>query len=145
MDLSSHHYAVTVSETEPMLAFYRDVLGLDVVEEFSLDSENFHTAVGVDAACEITFLQASDGSLVELLEYDPVGENINEGVSSNNIGASHLCFEVDDVEAANEELPDDVGRVSEPTPIGERTLVYVHDPEGNVIELIQESDDPIGS
>jgi catechol 2,3-dioxygenase-like lactoylglutathione lyase family enzyme len=146
MQVSTHHYAVSVGDLEESVAFYEDVVGLDVVEEFSLDSDAFHTVTGTadDAPCDIAFLQAGDGGLVELLDYDTDGPNVVEGVRNSDVGASHLCFEVEDIDEAHDSLPEDVERISGPVAIGERSLFYFFDPDGNVCEFIEETDPPIG-
>lgn len=144
MQVSTHHYAVSVGDLAESVAFYEDVVGLDVVEEFSLDDEAFHTVTGTDAPCDIAFMQAADGGLVELLDYDAGGPNVNENVRNSDVGASHLCFEVEDIDEAHDAVPDEVERISGPVAIGERSLFYFYDPDGNVVEFIEETEPPIG-
>jgi catechol 2,3-dioxygenase-like lactoylglutathione lyase family enzyme len=130
-----------------VLPFYRDTLGLEVVsrghvEAGSADSEKFEQFVGVDGTVdvEVVFLDAG-GCQVELLEYrQPAGEDAH-GASNNDPGASHFCLEVEDIDARYEELTaEGVEFVYEPVTLSKGVRVaYMHDPEGNVVELSDRS------
>lgn len=136
MDLTAHHYGVTVSDLDRAVAFYRDVLGLDVLAEFSVGGTEFATGVGVDgASADFVHLDAGD-TRIELVEYEPKGETRSEN-DLNQPGAKHLGLSVDDVEAVYEELPDDVETISEPqTTESGTTILFVVDPEGNLVEVL---------
>lgn len=139
MNETLHHYGVTVSDMDEALEFYRDALGLDVDDQFWLDGDAFQTFVGVeDAAADITFLDAGTCA-IELLEYDrPDGENANEGVTSNDPGASHICISVDDITSAYEDLAADYEFISPPQTLENGARVAnVYDPDGNVVQLIE--------
>ena len=143
---TAHHYSVTVSDVDESLEFYRDVLGLELddrrtIEKGTEDSRKFSDFVGVDEDLEITiaFLDAG-GADVELLEYDPVGTDANEGVANNDPGASHFCLEVDDIDRAYERIRADVEAVHDPVTLSKGTRVmYLYDPDGNVVELADRS------
>jgi catechol 2,3-dioxygenase-like lactoylglutathione lyase family enzyme len=134
-----HHFGVTVSDMNEALAFYRDALGLDVDNELSLASEQFRTFVGVeDATADIRFLDA-ETCAIELLEYTrPDGDDTNAGVTANDVGASHICLGVDDVDRAYHELEGEYEVVSAPQTLdnGAR-VVNVYDPDDNVVQLIE--------
>ena len=137
---TAHHYGVTVSDLDESLAFYRNHLEMEVVERISFDSEAFGRFVGVeDADVDIAFLDAG-GCTYELLEYrSPSGGDANEGTGNDDVGASHFCFEVDDVAKTYGDLRDDVTFVSEPQELSNgATVVYAHDPDGNVVEFVEE-------
>ncbi|ESP87039.1 VOC family protein [Candidatus Halobonum tyrrellensis] len=136
-DLQAHHYAVTVADLDRALEFYRDVLGLDVVDEFSLSDESFATAVGVDGATGSFVHLDADGVRVELIEYDPEGAAVDDQ-SVNQAGATHLGLSVSDVDAFYDGLPEDVETLSPPqtTDSGARIL-FVRDPEGTLVELLE--------
>ncbi len=137
---TAHHYGVTVSDLDESLAFYRDRLGMEVVERLSFDSEAFARFADVEGVdVDIVFLDAG-GCTYELLEYrSPPGDDANEGTQNNDVGASHFCFEVDDIAGTYEDLRDDVTFVSEPQELSNgATVVYAHDPDGNVVEFVEE-------
>lgn len=137
---SGDHYGVVVSDMEDALAFYRDTLGMSLLDRFEQESTAFDHAVGVEnAQVELAFLDA-DGIVVELIDYHrPPGENNNEGVANNDVGVAHLCLTVDDADQVYETLREDVSFVSPPQELenGVR-LAFMHDPDGNVVELLEE-------
>ena len=136
-DLSAHHFGITVTDLDRTVAFYRDVLGLDVLDRFSVSGEAFATGVSVDDATgEFAHLDAGDAR-IELVEYDPVGDDATGG-DVNQPGATHLGLAVSDLDAFYETLPADVETLSAPqtTESGTRIL-FVRDPEGNLVEVLE--------
>jgi len=137
MEPTAHHFAVTVSNLDRAVAFYRDTLGLDVLSEFAVGGEAFATGVGVDgASAEFAHMDAGNAR-VELVEYDPKGETVTE-TGLNQPGATHLGLEVDDLDAVYDDLPDDVETIAEPqtTESGTR-ICFLRDPDGTLIELLE--------
>lgn len=137
---TSHHYGVTVSDMDRALEFYRDTLGMETDAELSFASDEFSKFVGVaDTDVDIVFLDAG-GFAVELLEYNnPPGGNANEGVSNNDVGASHLCLEVDDIEETYEDLSGETEFINPPQTLENGARVaYMYDPDRNVVELLEE-------
>jgi glyoxylase I family protein len=135
-----HHYGLTVSDLEEAVDFYDGVLGMEKADELSFASEEFSKFVGVDGAdVDIAFLEA-DGFLVELLEYnEPDGKNANENISNNDVGAAHLCIEVDDIDGIYDDLSESVEFINPPQTLENGAqVVYMHDPDGNVVELLEE-------
>lgn len=136
--MEAHHYGLTVSDMAAALEFYRDTLGFPVVYTTELSGEAFGDLVGVpDAAADVVFLDAG-GILLELFAFHPTGDRLHEGAQSNDqIGAHHLAFVVDDVDARFEEIRDDVDFLTAPQPGGTGiTAAYVYDPDRNVVELV---------
>jgi len=137
MDPTAHHFAVTVSNLDRAVAFYRDTLGLDVLSEFTVDGDGFETGVGIDgASAEFVHMDAGDAR-IELVEYTPEGDSRSEG-QLNQPGATHLGLEVADLESVYESLPDGVETIAEPqtTESGTRIL-FVRDPDGTLVELLE--------
>ncbi|GGM71809.1 catechol 2,3-dioxygenase-like lactoylglutathione lyase family enzyme [Halarchaeum rubridurum] len=135
---SAHHYGITVSDLDESLAFYRDVLGLDVISEFSVGGEAFAEGVGVDgASAEFAHLDAG-GTRVELVSYDPEGADRRGGMV-NDTGAIHLGLSVPDVEAFHESLSDDVETVADGprTTASGTTILFVRDPDGTPVEILE--------
>jgi catechol 2,3-dioxygenase-like lactoylglutathione lyase family enzyme len=128
---------VTVSDLDRAVEFYRDALGLDVLDRFTVSGAAFAEGVGVEAATGTFAHLDASSARVELIEYDPEGED-RETESVNQSGAKHLGLAVDDLDRFYEELPPEVRTLSEPqtTESGTRIL-FVRDPEGNLVELIE--------
>ena len=79
------------------------------------------------------------GPTLEVFQYSPRGESVE--TTANRPGFAHIAFSVDDVEAARDlvlaEGGGALGQVvtTEVAGAGKITLVYLKDPEGNIIEL----------
>ena len=142
---TAHHVGVTVADLDRAVAFYAETFDLDVVAEFSVGGDAFAEAVGGDAfaeavavdgaAAEFAHLDAGD-AVIELVAYEPAGEPGADPVL-NRPGAAHLGLSVDDVEAFYEDLADDVETLSPPrTTASGTTVLFVRDPEGNLIEVL---------
>ncbi|RDI70003.1 VOC family protein [Halopelagius longus] len=136
-DLRAHHTGITVDDLDRSVEFYGDVLGFDVLDRFTVSGDAFATAVGVDGATGRFAHLDADGSRVELVEYDPAGEDVPTD-EVNHSGAKHLGFAVEDVDAFYESLPDGVETLSEPqtTESGSR-ICFLRDPESNLVEIIE--------
>lgn len=136
-ELTAHHVGIVVSDLEASLSFYRDTLGLDVQSEFTLGGDGIGTAIDVEGVTgDFVHLDAG-GALVELIEYEPAGRDTG-GDAINQLGAKHVGFLVDDVEAFYEQLPEDAAPVSEPqqTESG-ATICFFTDPDGNFVEVVE--------
>jgi methylmalonyl-CoA epimerase len=83
------HIGIAVRSLDEILPFYRDILGLP---EVPLDNADGATIVGLSAG----------EPLVELLEAESPDSPIARFVSKRGPGIHHLCFAVDDLDAALE-------------------------------------------
>ncbi|ELY57578.1 VOC family protein [Natronolimnohabitans innermongolicus] len=135
--LSAHHVGITVNDLEETLPFYRDVLGLEVVDRFSVGGEAFSDAVGVDDATGTFAHLEADGIRLELVEYEPEARG-SPAAGLNQPGASHVGLAVDDLEAFYAALPADVQTISEPrTTESGTSILFLRDPESNLIEVLE--------
>ena len=132
----THHVGITVADLDRMVAFYTDVFDFDVAAEFTAEGEGFATAVDVDgASADFVHLDAG-GCRLELVAYEPQGTATDEQ-DIHQPGAAHPAFEVDDVDALYESLPDEITTLSPPqtTSTGTR-ICFLRDPEGNLVEFL---------
>ena len=140
-----HHAGITVSDLERSVAFYRDLLGLEVLMVFERTTEDIGRIVGYPGArLRIAFLQVpGDSARLELLQYvAPEGTPLKP--ETNQPGAGHVCFEVDDVRALHERLvaAGTHARASAPVEITQGpnrgvVALYYRDPDGYTVELFQ--------
>jgi catechol 2,3-dioxygenase-like lactoylglutathione lyase family enzyme len=140
-----HHVGITVKDLEASIRFYHDVLGLQFSNEPSpwFDGEELAAAVGVPgAALRQVSLLLGDTTL-ELLEYKSPPSETTMPLKSNNRGASHVGFLVDDIAAKKAELEakgvefyGPVNFVDEGVLAGWR-WVYFGDPDGYPLELVE--------
>jgi catechol 2,3-dioxygenase-like lactoylglutathione lyase family enzyme len=138
------HFAITVSDLDRSLAFYRDLLGLQVVERHRLEGEGISKMAGkAGVVMNVVRLVApeTDGILLDLQQYlSPPGH-----VSTAKLGDvahSHLCFGIPNLREAYQELKaKGVQFVSEPVSFdldfGIVHVVFLQDPDGFIIELVQ--------
>ncbi len=140
-----HHVGITVKDLDASIRFYHGVLGLEFVNEPSpwFDGPDLGPAVGVPgAALRQVSLKLGD-TMLELLQYRSPESETARPLLSNNIGASHVAFLVDDIHATKSELEakgisfySDVNVVDEGVLAGWR-WVYFEDPDGYPLELVQ--------
>lgn len=81
------HIGIAVTDLEAILPFYKSILELDEVELQDADG------------ARIAGLAAGE-SLVELLESKDPGSPIGKFVAARGPGIHHICFAVDDLDAA---------------------------------------------
>lgn len=141
-----HHFEISTQDMERAIAFYRDAFGMRLVADREVEPGGFVEQVtGVEGArVRIVHLQGY-GFNFELLHYrEPGGEA--RAREPNHTGSAHLCFVTDDIDADCERLRG-VGvkiRSRDGRPItvvggpndGGKAL-YVEDPDGNAVELVQ--------
>ncbi|MFB6112468.1 MAG: VOC family protein [Halodesulfurarchaeum sp.] len=137
---SVHHHGITVSDVEEALTFYRDRLGFDLQDRFQFSSDSFDRFVDVEGADVTVVFVGTDDFSIELLEYrEPPGKNPIDHIENNDVGATHLCFEVDDAHAVYQSLLPEVDFVSEPQTLENgATVAYMRDPDGNLVEILEE-------
>jgi len=138
------HVSVTCSDLESSLAFYRDLLGLELRARGEAEGESEFAITGIAGArVQWADLHLRHGQVVELIEYlDPPGSPVRP--APNDPGATHISLRVADADAACARLRTAGVEVrSEPTRIdspgaweGARAF-YATDPDGVTVELIQ--------
>jgi catechol 2,3-dioxygenase-like lactoylglutathione lyase family enzyme len=136
------HLGICVSDLERSLAFYRDGLGFRERKRLDVSGEASETLLAVpDLDLRALFLER-DGVCVELLHYaSPGHRGGGEPRPMNALGLTHLSLAVDDLDAATEALERAGARVLRATRVYNPELgaraVFVTDPDGTRIELVQ--------
>ena len=138
------HVGFTVSDLDRSVAFYRDLLGLQLVWERVYEEEYVRTAVGYPTTrlrCAYLKLPGCHVHL-ELLEYQDVPRDSVE-LRRANPGNAHLSLAVPDIDTLYRRLKESgVDFVSPPVTStagyyqGSKT-VYFHDPDGISIQLME--------
>jgi catechol 2,3-dioxygenase-like lactoylglutathione lyase family enzyme len=140
-----HHVGITVKDLDASIRFYHDLLGLPFSNEPSpwFDNPELGPAVGVPGAGLRQVSLLLGDTTLELLEYKSPPSETSEPLRSNNIGASHVAFLVDDIEDMKAELEakgvtffSSVNVVDEGVLAGWR-WVYFADPDGYPLELVE--------
>jgi len=138
------HFGIQVADIERSVAFYEQLIGLELVARWTRDQEYIQDLVGypgVELHVAVFRLPKSDACL-EVLEYKNVERSpVDPGTA--NPGTAHLCLYVEDLEAVYDRLRDAgvefVSGVQTPTagPSTGGRVVYMLDPDGIRIELLQ--------
>jgi len=144
MITSLNHTGVVVSDLDAMVRFYTEDLGLKVTARYeSVGGEDGdHAGIPGSKRLEVFLGLDEEGHQVELLYYakPPAGAG---HLDKHQLGATHICFLVDDLRKTHAELAaKGVRFVKDPmfakTPDGDDWgAAYFQDPEGNWLELIE--------
>jgi catechol 2,3-dioxygenase-like lactoylglutathione lyase family enzyme len=139
-----HHTGYTVSDLDRSVAFYRDLLGCEVIATQEKEGGYLAAIVGYpDAHVRMAHLRLPGADhVIELFEYlTPPGGSAD--VEPKNVGASHLCFVTDDLAGLYERLSAaGVSFVSPPVEVDTGINaggygLYIRDPDGIMVELFQ--------
>jgi catechol 2,3-dioxygenase-like lactoylglutathione lyase family enzyme len=140
-----YHAGLTVSDIERSIAFYRDVLGLELAWRQESDTPYIAQLTGLPGThLKVAYLKpaGADGPFIELLQYlAPAGTAVD--TTPNNPGTAHVCFFVEDLQASYRDLSErGVRFVSEPIQIAAgvhkgSSTVYAKDPDGITLEFFQ--------
>jgi len=141
------HVGICVTDWERSLRFYRDVLGFRYRSELQVQGEPSDTLLQLhDVALKAIYLER-DGTRIELLHYASPGHQ-GDGTPRpmNRLGLTHLSFRVSDLGQTIDALRRAGAQILERTridiPAVEAAAVFVTDPDGTLIELVQAPGDP---
>lgn len=143
------HFAVTVPDLEEAIQFFVEVIGgshvytTGIFDDPDGDWMNSHINVHPRSSLRIGMVRLGEHTNLELMEYSSPDQK-TEQPRNTDLGASHLCFYVDDVDEAADSLRDVPGVtvLGDPTSVGEgqpnhgARFVYVLSPWGYQLELI---------
>ena len=139
------HHGFTVSDVDRSIAFYRDLLGLNVIFDTirenrpALDSMLGHKGIRYRVA---HFQDDAKSFILETIQYLTPPVKASE-IDVHHVGISHLCFRVDNIHARYSRLMDAGVRCNHPPVefrVNEDTTLwnlYLFDPDGIPMELIQ--------
>jgi catechol 2,3-dioxygenase-like lactoylglutathione lyase family enzyme len=140
-----NHAGITVADLDRSIGFYRDLLGLSLLDVFERTSEDIAAVVGYPGArLRIAMLRVpGDDVRLELLQYlEPLGAPTRP--ETHDSGTGHVCFTVDDIHALHRRLAQAGFPARSEGPVvlthgPHRGVValYVRDPDGYTVELFQ--------
>lgn len=143
---SIRHLAFVVTDLEISLKFYSDILGLKIYRRFVEEGDFIDRLTGIKKVkVEWIKLIIPQGGLIELVQYhshpDPDIHYKLSRSSSNRLGCSHIALTVDDLSTLYEKIiSNGFSCKSEPliAPGGKAKILYCHDPDGAILELIED-------
>ena len=133
------HTGFVVKDLDKSVEFYRDAVGLTLVRTTEVTGEAISQVLGYDdVVLKVAFMDAGNGHALELLHYvHPPGAD-RPSEERNTLGATHLAFDVDDMDGTFQRLIDNGARqLNPPAELRGRMVCYLQDPDGNWVELIQ--------
>lgn len=141
----AHHVAISTKNMAQSLYFYRDLLGFEEVSDTSWSSgtDVINQVLDLpDSAAQQIMLRGSN-LCIELFEFSqPVQPALAERRPVSQVGLTHLCLDVDDIQFEYERLREaGIEFHVPPQDFGAVKATYGRDPDGNVFEL-QEIVDP---
>jgi catechol 2,3-dioxygenase-like lactoylglutathione lyase family enzyme len=141
----AHHVGLTVRDIERSVAFYHDLLGLSLIRRRSSDADYLGTQTGHPGLrLEIASFQlvSAGGPTLELVQY-MTHTGAAADPATHRAGNTHLCFQVDDIQKAYDDLRAHGVRFLTPPvtitsgPNRGGLGVYLFDPDDYTLELFQ--------
>lgn len=139
-----HHVAISTPDLDRLVAFYRDVIGAEMLRESSwpVGSDKIDTLVGLRCSSARTATLRLGNAYLELFQYDSPAARAQDPMRPvNDHGYTHFCLDVVDIDAEYERLlaagmtfhcpPPALGEIGS----GSLRSTYGRDPDGNVVEL----------
>jgi glyoxylase I family protein len=141
------HVGLCVSDLTRSLHFYRELLGFREVGRIDVSGEPAELQLGLQDVDLQAVLLERDGTRIELLHYlSPGHRGTGEPRPMNALGLTHLSLRVEDLGATLEELEKAEVRILRTTRVTNDPLksdaIFVTDPDGTRIELLELRDDP---
>lgn len=141
------HIGICVTDLERSTRFYRDGLGFQWRSEFRVQGEPSDTLLQLrDVDLHAVYLER-DGTRIELLYYaspTAVGDGTTRPMNAR--GLTHLSLRVDDLDATVRDLERAGASVVRASRIDipgfDVAAVFLTDPDGTLIELVQSPGDP---
>jgi glyoxylase I family protein len=142
--IATDHTGITVSNLERSLAFWRDVLGFEFSHTAHQKGELAREITGVEGAeIKLAVLKTPGGHKIELLEYLAPADRKCANLRPCDVAFAHIALLVDDLEAMLEEISASGWKtggnpqILTKGPNAGKRVVYVRDPDGTTIELMQ--------
>jgi catechol 2,3-dioxygenase-like lactoylglutathione lyase family enzyme len=140
MIVGINHVGMSVSDLDASIAFYRSVLGMEVIVQDAFGGTPYEDIMKLAGACGRAALLRGAKFQIEMFEFarpKPPAPDLARPVC--DVGITHFCIEVVDVDAVYSNLAA-AGVVFHGPPVdfaGEAKAAYARDPDGNVIEFLE--------
>ena len=134
-----NHVAISTPDIARILHFYQNLIGMELVGEGPFGGALYDKILGLENATgRVAMLRLGDTQL-ELFEFScptPKPSKTTRPVCDH--GITHLCFEVDDIDAEYDRLSTaGISFHCPPQDAGFAKASYGRDPDGNVFELLE--------
>ncbi len=143
MILGIHHAAISTPDLDRALEFYCGILGFTVASrmDWPQGTELPDTIMGLKGSAARQAKLRAGNCFLELFEFsNPEPQHHERAIQDH--GITHLCLHVRDLDAEVARLAAVGIRFrSDPQRRSSHNSVYGHDPDGNVLELLEVMDD----
>lgn len=136
------HVGIVVTNMKTSLEFYTRFLGFRLgngTEESGPEMEQILGLRNVHLRTQ-KLLAETNGTRLELIELIEPNPLKREPLSPSNVGITHFALTVHDLESIYKEMRASAVRVISPPKMeatGFAKMMFCHDPDGNLIELIE--------
>ncbi len=143
-----HHVAISTPSLEPMLGFYRDLLGFEELGqvEWPVGTRQIDAVMGLEDSSARQVMLKLGNLCLEMFEFhSPQPSPMDPQRPVCNHGHTHLCLDVTDIQSVYERLLAAGTRFhAPPQDFGNVRATYGRDPDGNVFEIqeLLDADDP---
>ncbi len=141
--IATDHTGITVTNLERSVAFWQDVLGFELSHRAHHTGELASEVTGVPGAEISIAVLKGYGHKIELLEYLAPANRKNVDLRPCDVGSVHVALMVDNLDAVLSTIAASGWRAAgEPQTLNTgpntgKRVVYVRDPDGTTIELMQ--------
>ena len=142
--IGADHTGITVSNLERSLAFWRDVLGFELSHTAHQTGDMAREITGVAGAeIKLAVLKAAGGHKIELLQYLAPADRKHVNVGPCDVGSVHVALLVNELDTVLERIAKSGWKAAgkpqtlESGPNAGKRVIYVRDPDGTTIELME--------
>ena len=141
--VATNHTSFTVSNLHRSVAFFRDVIGLEVVSLAPRDPALIEVVVGVSGAEVMVAYLEGHGHTLELIEYTAPPERDHVQPRPCDVGFAHVAYDVSDLDAVLAAAATyGVQPINPPASVDQGPnaglrVVYARDLDGITIEFIE--------
>ena len=137
------HVGISVANLERSIAFYRDLLGMRLIQEVPMGGANYDAIMGLKGTHGRIAVLRTGNLEIELLEFErPAPRPVDPDRHVSDQGISHFAMHVEDIAGLHARLEAAGVRFHSALvyfPRCATTAVYFRDPDGNLIEMLQEN------
>jgi catechol 2,3-dioxygenase-like lactoylglutathione lyase family enzyme len=141
--IAADHTGITVANIERSLAFWQNVLGFEISHRAHQTGDLAREITGVPGAeISIAVLKAP-GHKIELLEYHAPPDRKRVDLRPCDVGSVHVALTVDNLDAVLSAIAASGWKAAgqpqtlQSGPNAGKRVIYVRDPDGTTIELMQ--------
>ena len=141
------HFGICVADPERSMRFYRDLLGFEPLTKLTVSDEGSSQLVGLENLELNSYFLERDGVRIELLHYlSPGHEEGTVARPMNRRGLTHMALRVENLAGMLEQLEAEGFEMLKASHVNQPdfgvSVIYVLDPDGVRVELIEMPGDP---